>query len=220
MAPLRHLGNIEYAMPLDIRQFQRGRDKRDVWLMPDTEFRWHWAFRGRSMTTIDLKVEAERVKLTHQATQADGSLRSVCLDVALTYTACGLGGQRAWWLCPSCDQRVSVLFFSKNTFACRKCQKLAYPSQSETREDRALRVAGKIRRKLGWEPGVANPAGARPKGMHRRTFVQLTAKHDAAAQIIMREMARALGLLHRVRRQQLFATVSTCKLTAKQNKSG
>jgi hypothetical protein len=181
MAPPKHRRNMRTLPALDIRQFQRGRDSRNVWLTPDADFLWHWQHGGQSRGTIALTSDGGCAKLTYQTKQPDGSTRCIYADVGLSYTSCGLGGRRAWWVCSACGNRCAVLYFGANTFACRKCHHLSYPSQSETREDRALRAAGKIRRRLGWEPGVANPIGPRPKGMHQNTFWRHKAKYFAAA---------------------------------------
>jgi hypothetical protein len=59
---------------------------------------------------------------------------------------------------------------------------LAYPGQRETWDDRGARKADRIRDKLGWEPGILNGNGWKPKGMHWNTFERLTAQHDAFVQ--------------------------------------
>lgn len=43
------------------------------------------------------------------------------------------------------------------------------PSERETADDRAARRADRIRKKLGWEPGILNGDGWKPKGMHWNT---------------------------------------------------
>lgn len=40
-----------------------------------------------------------------------------------------------------------------------------------------MRRAGNIRERLGWQAGIANPNGGKPKGMHWRTFNRLTAEY-------------------------------------------
>ena len=70
------------------------------------------------------------------------------------------------------------LHFGGSIFACRHRYKLAYQCQRETDDDRAMWRADTIRRRLGWEAGIANPEGDKPKGMHWRTFERLKAEHD------------------------------------------
>ena len=74
--------------------------------------------------------------------------------VRLDWTDCTLGGRRAWLLCPErgCGRRVALLYIGgSGIFACRHCYKLAYASQRETPDDRAVRRADRIRDRLGWE---------------------------------------------------------------------
>ena len=79
-------------------------------------------------------------------------------------------------------------------FACRHCYRLAYPSQRETDDDRAARRADRIRERLGWEPGILNGNGLKPKGMHWRTFERLTAEHDAFVEESLAGMAQRFGI--------------------------
>ena len=64
-------------------------------------------------------------------------------------------------------------------FAYRDYRRLAYDSQSEQQADRFVRRAQKIRRRLGWRPGILNSGGNKPKGMHWRTVERLQGEHDA-----------------------------------------
>jgi hypothetical protein len=99
--------------------------------------------------------------------------------VLLDWTSCGFGGWRVWWRCPAlgCGRRVALLYGGR-VFACRRCNQLAYRSQRERSDDRAARKADKIRRRLGWQPGILNGKGHKPKGMHWHTFDRLEMAHD------------------------------------------
>lgn len=74
---------------------------------------------------------------------------------------------------------------------------MAYPSQREQAHDRLARRADKIRERLGWELGILNESGMKPKGMHRKTFDRLKAEHDALVDGALAGMAKQLGLLNR-----------------------
>ena len=50
---------------------------------------------------------------------------------------------------------------------------LAYASAREDVCDRATRRADRLRARLGWEPGILNGNGGKPKWMRRRTFERL-----------------------------------------------
>ena len=108
------------------------------------------------------------------------------------------GGRRPWFLCPKegCGRRVAILF-GGSIFACRHCHKLAYECQRETNDDRAMRRADTIRRRLGWRPGIANPTGWKPKGMHWRTYLRFLEEYNAFAQASWSGIAEQLGLVSR-----------------------
>ena len=95
---------------------------------------------------------------------------------------------------PGCGRRVAVLHGGR-VFACRQCKRLAYRSQRETTDDRATRRADAIRRRLGWDAGILNGNGLKPKGMHWRTFDRLEREHDAHVNAALTSMAAKLGLL-------------------------
>jgi len=45
--------------------------------------------------------------------------------------------------------------------------------------NRRQRKANKIRRQLGWQPGILNAEGGKPKNMHWKTFLRLLSTYDA-----------------------------------------
>ena len=87
---------------------------------------------------------------------------------------------------------MAILYIGK-TPACRRCYGLAYRSERETLDKRATRQADKLRDRLGWEPGILNGNGPKPKGMHWRTFERLQARHDALVLVSFAEMDAKLG---------------------------
>jgi len=82
--------------------------------------------------------------------------------IELTSTACTFGGRRSWFVCPVRSERVAVLYLRAGRFACRRCQRLVYASQSDDRSGRAWRAQSKLELKL-------DPNWKRPKGMHHAT---------------------------------------------------
>ena len=73
-----------------------------------------------------------------------------------------------------------MLYAAGELFACRRCHDLAYASQQETPLHRGLKQARKIRMRLGGGVDLLEPFAQRPKGMHRRTFLRLRARAEAA----------------------------------------
>lgn len=179
--------------PLDIRRIHR-----DCLLSPGRAFGWQWTRNGEEVASIQMRTETNRVILTYRNRSYGGDWQSMEYPVYLEWTDCNLGGKRPWFLCPAqgCGRRVAILF-GGSIFACRHCHDLAYASQREAGDDRAMRRADDIRRRLNWRAGIANPEGGKPKGMHWRTFWRLKAEHDAFAATSWIGTAQRLGLMKR-----------------------
>lgn len=181
--------------PLDVRKLQR-----EGLLTPDRTFGWCWTRNGEEVASIQIRTDIDRVILNFRSRSNGGEWQPMEYPVYLKSTPCNFGGRRAWFLCPArgCGRRVAILF-GGSIFACRHCHKLAYECQRETADDRAMRRADTIRRRLGWEAGIANLNGDKPKGMHWRTFERLKSDHDAFADASWAGIAERLGLINRRR---------------------
>ena len=99
-------------------------------------------------------------------------------------TKCHFGGSRVWWFCPKCGRRCAVLF-GGSRFLCRSCHSLRYRSQNESKGERLLRKAERIRARLGGSGVVFGDFPPKPKSMHWVTYFRL--RHEA-------EEAKARGL--------------------------
>ncbi len=177
---------------LDVRRLQR-----DGLLTPGRAFGWNWSRNGETVASIQMRTEDDRVILNYRSRSNGDEWKAMEYPVHLVWTGCNLGGKRAWFLCPAsgCGRRVAILY-SGRVFACRHCLKLAYESQRENVGDRAMRRADTIRSRLGWHPGIANPPGDKPKGMHWRTYLRLMTEYQTFAQTSWTDTARRLGLLN------------------------
>lgn len=151
---------------------------------------WNWYSRGERIARIGFSVRQSSIHLDYSVND-----EPMKYAVTLDKTPCNYGGHRTWFLCPArgCGRRVAVLYGGR-VFACRKCHDLAYASQSEAHWDRALRKADKIRDAMGWEAGIANGWGPKPKGMHWETFYSLAEQHDEASHLANVGMLQRLGL--------------------------
>jgi hypothetical protein len=180
---------------LDVRKLQRAGA-----LTASASFGWHWSRNGESVASIQARAEERPRDPELQSQERRRDWQAMDYPVRLEWTACTLGGRRAWFLCPAngCGRRVALLYLGgAGIFACRHCYRLAYACQRETADDRAMRRADNIRERLGWQAGIANPSGGKPKGMHWRTFERLTAEHDAFVGVSLAGMAARLGLIKR-----------------------
>ena len=191
----RHSGKrcTSDMLALDVRSINRaGRLKPGSWCT------WQWTCNGEKTASVQLRVEADKVVLDYRNRSGHGGeWEAMRYAVALDWTHCGFGGQRVWWRCPAvgCGRRVAVLYGGR-VFACRQCNGVAYRSQRETDDDRATRRTNTIRRRLGWEPGILNDDGGKPKGMHWRTYWRLRTEHNQAMNRALCGFAGRIALLN------------------------
>jgi len=160
-------------LALDVRCLQRKR-----MLTPGCAFSWSWSRGGEVFASIQVRTEADRLILNYRHRSPREEWQTENYPVNLDWTPCTFGGQRAWFICPTagCGKRVAILYCG-GLFMCRRCHQLTYRCQRENADDRASRRADRIRHKLGWEPGILNPNGGKPKGMHWSTFNRLCNQH-------------------------------------------
>ena len=178
------------AMPLDIRKIS-GKGL----LTPGNSFGWRWLVNDHPVAGLHIRAGHNEVTLSYRK----GSVGEVVEQrVQVATTPCHYGGTRPWFTCPRCGKRVAVIYAPGRYFACRKCGNLAYATQKEGIGDRTLTKADKIRKRLGWRVGIANPVHGKPKGMHWETFNRLRLHHDVLSQVSFHDTARKLGLLHRL----------------------
>lgn len=150
---------------LDIRML-----KRQDALAPGHAFEWQWFRRQREVAKVQISAEHEGLLVTPEL--PDESSTAAPIYINLEWTPCHLGGERPWFSCPECGQRCALLYLNPH-LACRECHQLVYNCQRETDYGRLLRRTNKLRRLLGWEPGILNDDGGKPEGMHWYTYYQL-----------------------------------------------
>ncbi|MBB3107639.1 hypothetical protein FHS24_002170 [Psychrobacter luti] len=109
--------------------------------------------------------------------------KSYSYSIKLDNTACHYGNYRHWWLCPKCSKRVSVLYCA-GLYVCRHCIGANYGSQLKQPIDRLFSRAEAIRRRLGWQAGIAHGNQGRPKHMHFSTYYRLINEHNKLVQKI------------------------------------
>lgn len=175
---------------LDVRRWQR-----DGFLTPGRAFSWQWTRNGEAVASIQVRTESDRVILSYRQRSSGGEWKDENYPVRLDWSPCTYGGQRAWFLCPAagCGRRVAILY-GGGIFACRHCYRLAYPSQRETADDRALRQAQNIRKRLGGTANMMEPFPPKPKGMRWRTYARLADQERRHTQVSLAGIVRRFGL--------------------------
>ena len=177
------------AMPLDIRKIAR-----KGLLMEGRSFSWQWLVNDQPVAGINIKVDFQICVVLSWRMNSSGEV--VEQRVQTQTTPCHLGGHRHWFTCPRCNKRVAVLYAPGQYFACRQCGGLGYATQKEGVGDRASTKADKLRRRMGWEAGILNGDGGKPKGMHWKTYQRIKSRHDELVQVSFHDIGRKLGFLH------------------------
>ncbi|SFI70853.1 hypothetical protein [Nitrosomonas sp. Nm34] len=177
-------------LALDVRKLQR-----DGYLTSDRILTIRWFCNHRKIGTINITTQSDHIVMKYHYQHENDDRLPMEYIVKLERTLCNYGEQRPWFICPvtGCGRRVAILYGGK-VFSCRYCHKLAYASQREDVHDRALRRADKIRERLGWEPGILNEMGEKPKGMHWHTFDRLIDAHNIIFEANLRKLAKQFGI--------------------------
>ena len=140
-------------------------------LSPGTAFKWTWTNGdGERLGSVYVRVSSnpEKVTLYYQWSANGGLPQSMEYPIWIERTACFYGGNRPWFLCPSCGRRCGVLYFSgrgAGLYKCRDCARVTYTSQCQDAVDRSWIKQRKIEARLA--------DGDRPKGMHLTTYERL-----------------------------------------------
>jgi hypothetical protein len=154
-----------------------------------------------AVATLELSIMGRprgKILLAAHATDVELTVGQRRQYVPIVTTKQPLGSERQWFEC-DCGERAAILYGPR--FACRRCRRIAYPSQRESPRFRALRRAQKIRAKLGGSMSMIEPFPERPKGMHWRTY------HRVWARCFNFEQANLAGLAARFKTRAVGAHV-------------
>lgn len=103
--------------------------------------------------------------------------------IPVLQTPCNYGGSRRWFRCPVCQRRCEVLYLRAYRFACRKCQRIAYTSQSGGPMDRLTHKSHKLQ---------ARVANGKPNGMRRVTYNRIWEQVNEIEELCNRHFAARL----------------------------
>ena len=150
-----------------------------------------WHCGGEPCGSVSVRGGSNKVTFSYTQTDYYGEKESIEQNIHIEYTPCHFGGSRPWFTCPRCLRRAGVLVCSGRLFVCRKCCRLPYSCQMESKSDGASRRIRKIQKRLGnpdWE-NVIDYWFPKPKGMHWRTYNRIVARADKPLRTIQSEMA-------------------------------
>jgi hypothetical protein len=144
----------------------RARMARRGYLRSGKSFGWSWNRGGEPSGSIGVLVHGRDSLALQYMIGSEGERRDGTQTIRLAHTRCNYGKDRPWFVCPHCQRRAGLLFMRWGRFACRKCQRVAFTSQSEDLCGRTWRAQQKIEQRLGknWR---------RPKGMRWTTYNRL-----------------------------------------------
>ena len=154
--------------------------KKQGYLRPETFRSISWSRGDEKTGSIVFWMEADRMVLNYRYRFHGGEWENVEQTVSFDRTPCNYGGHRTWFLCPRCWKRVAVLYGSGKYFFCRHCYDLTYSSQQESKPDRLMRKARKIRKKMGGSGNLIDPFPDKPKNMHWKTYWRLRDRAEHA----------------------------------------
>jgi hypothetical protein len=163
-----------------------------------------WTGNGRRMASVYVKTESNSITVYYLSRSHDEDWVNVEQRIAVVWTPCRFGGERAWFVCSGdgtgvrCGRRVVNLYRAGRQFACRECCRLAYTSQRKWADQRALWKAQKIRMKWGGSPNMLEDFPDKPKGMHWRTYERWRRIHNAVEE---RSTTSLIGFVERMGRR-------------------
>lgn len=151
----------------------------------------NWSSRGESCGSVSVIGGVKFLTFHYTYSSYDTEPESIKQQVHVERTPCNFGGSRPWFTCPRCNSRVGVLVLAGKRFACRKCCRIPYACQMESKSDQASRRIRKIQKRLGnpeWE-NVIDSWFPKPKGMHWRTYHRIIAQTHKPLRTIETEMS-------------------------------
>lgn len=176
-----HRLKAEATKRIDIRRWHRGGD-----LKAGKAFNWAWTRDGVATGNIHVVVEAGAVRLIYSIRDHADQWRDASQTVTIATTPCHYGGSRPWFTCPICCDRAGVLYLRAGRFACRRCNRIAYQSQSGSERDRICKRYHRLADKL--ESG-------KPKWQRWATFNKLEDRFDRVTEQFNCSLANRLAAM-------------------------
>lgn len=117
--------------------------------------------------------------------------------IVTTWTNTNFGGQRQWFLCPSCERRCAIIYRRDNAplWCCRVCGGGRFITETQSPRQRMLHKALKIRQRLGQKNAALGfPFPPKPPRMHTVTYQRIREEAEAReVEILLADLADVRG---------------------------
>ena len=133
-----HRAKAEQLMRVDIREWHR---RGLLWNGGCNS--WIWSRGGERTGSIAFRVSEQTINLIYSLDGRDASQ-----TIMRAATPCHYGGSRPWFQCPVCQSRTALLYLRAGRFACRKCQRVSYSTQSGTSDGRVCNLYHRLAAKI------------------------------------------------------------------------
>ena len=141
-------------------------------LKQNTTGTMHWSARGQPSGSIRYTCYADYLCIDFKYRTRSDEWQSVLQRILFDRTSCHFGGERLWFLCPSCSKRVGVLYGVYKLFSCRHCYQLPYSSQNSGYIDNLIEQKDKLGERI-FRHYECGEGWGKKKGMHWKTFKRL-----------------------------------------------
>ena len=140
-----------------------------------------WSRGGQHAGSISLIAQHDGVRLLYRTEDRDGAPIDVSELVPFVCTPTRFGGRRQWLRCLGCGRGCRKIYGGRY-FRCRLCHGLAYASQSERADQRAIDRANRIAKRLhemwGGATEDAYDFPPKPPRMRWATYCRLEEQYD------------------------------------------
>ena len=167
------------------------------WLKTASSNTLTWSKNGNTIGSISYVLYEEEIKLNYRTRTKAGDRQNIVETIGIATTPCNFGGDRKWFKCPECSQKVLVLYGGM-FFRCRKCLGLIHPSVNESKLDRACRSLERMQSVLSPNMPIGVLDGLewlpKPKWMRYPTYFKLRNRGMIKLREVSQRMIDSFGV--------------------------
>jgi hypothetical protein len=152
----------------------------------------HWAQNGKPDGNVGYQCYDQYLILDYRFRRNDDDWQPVKQTILIKRTPCNYGKSRLWFECPGCNYRCAILYGADVLFLCRKCYRLPYRSQMQSKLDTLFNQKHALGRRI-FEDYKYGDGYKKKKGMHQSTFDRLFQKYDLLNSKVCRGTIEKLG---------------------------